>query len=544
MTIKEISYKISSIALKEKRPVSKLQEIRYKYLKKRPNTWSLFSEKSVKPLENYAFHAGGRTEFQFNIGQDWIKKSEVFRYGLAFSLKEDQTLPDSKSEFRPKIERFNNFIKDNPNFFDGYSLWYYTNGTFGKYYNKVKPIDNVLFQAENFIFIGKFINKDIEEINGEDISTILDSFDYLIDAYEEVEFGKTIIEKRIARLTWNSNGWVKPSGPEGKSTNKGTHEGKFGYGHEEWLLDTSKLVDGYHYGFLEPIRKQQQAYVNNSYDVWLYTIDNISKKRFWIGEINKVEVIDNIEAEKIKEIYIQNNWHDEMESQILDCGANADGFSDWHGVDLFNVRFLPTEIKFNSEYIELPKENKIYEQSRYSFAKYNEDLTPPKIAKGFAFTPDEDNEDEEDEDDTKIISSTYDREPKAIEVKYVHKAISDGLKTKLKIQFGSKNVSTELGAGYGSNRIDIVVKNVNEYIFYEIKAYNSSKTSIREAIGQLLEYSYWINKENANKLIIVSQILGDLDDSKIYIKHIRDKFGLPIYFQTFDLTTKELSEEY
>jgi hypothetical protein len=542
MTIKEIAYKISSIALAEKRSVSKLQEIRYKYLKKRPNTWSLFSEKSVKSKENYAFHAGGRKEFQFNIAQDWIKNTDVFRYGLAFSLNEDRTLHDPKAEFRPKIERFNNFILSNPNYFDGYSMWYYVNGKFGEYFNKVIPIDKVIFQSENFIFIGKFINKEIEEINLKDINTILACFDYLIDIYEEVEFGKTKIEKRIARLTWNNNGWVKPSGPNGKSKNKDTHEGKFGYGHEEWLFDTSKLIDGYHYGFLEPIRKQQQAYINNIYDIWLYTIDSISKKRFWIGEISNVEVIDNALAESIKEIYIQNNWHNEMESQIIDCGANADGFSDWNGVDLFNVRFLPSEINY-SDYYELPKENRIYEQSRYSFANYNEDLTPPKIDKEFLFIADPAKEQNND-DKPKIGSSTYNREPKAIEVTYVHKAICDGIKAKFISQYGYKNVSTENYTGYGNNRIDLVVKNGNEYVFYEIKAFNSSRTSIREALGQLLEYSYWVNKDNANKLIVISQNLGDLDDSKIYIKHIRDKFGLPIYFQTFDLTSKELSEEY
>jgi len=543
MTIKEIAYKISSIALTEKRPVSKLQEIRYKYLKKRPNTWSLFSEKSVKSKENYAFHAGGRKEFQFNIAQDWIKNTDVFRYGLAFSLNEDRTLHDSKAEFRPKIDRFNNFILSNPNYFEGYSMWYYLNGKFGEYFNKVIPIDKVIFQSENFIFIGKFINKEIEEINLEDIDTILACFDYLIDIYEEVEFGKTKIEKRIARLTWNSNGWVKPSGPNGKSKNTDTHEGKFGYGHEEWLFDSSKLIDGYHYGFLEPIRKQQQAYINNIYDVWLYTIDNISKKRFWIGEINKVEVIDNILAESIKQIYIQNDWHSEMELQIIDCGANANGFSDWNGVDLFNVRFLPSEIKYN-DYYELPKENKIYEQSRYTFANYTEDLTPPKINKDFLFIADHADKTENNDDKPKIGSSIYSREPKAIEVTYVHKAICDGIKAKFISLYGYKNVSTENYTGYGNNRIDLVVKNGNEYVFYEIKAFNSSRTSIREALGQLLEYSYWVNKDNANKLIVVSQNLGDLDDSKIYIKHIRNKFGLPIYFQTFDLTTKELSEEY
>ncbi|MFC4739991.1 hypothetical protein ACFO3U_08290 [Flavobacterium ponti] len=543
MNIKEIANKINSTAFSEKRSISKLQEIRSKHLKSRPNTWNLFSEKSVKERENYAFHAGGRNEFQFNIGNDYVKNKDVFRYGLAFSLEKGPGMYYPLEVFEPKIKKFNDFVKSKTTFFDGYFMWIYSSNGKVTFFEQVIPINKNFIKEGNFIFIGKYIEKTITAIDNDDINELLNSFDYLIEVYKKVEFGNNEVEKRIARLTWNENGWVKPSGPEGKSKNKDTHEGQFGYGHEEWLLDISKLVDGYHYGFLEPIRKQQQAYINNIYDVWLYTIDNISKKRYWVGEINKIEVIDNAEAERIKEIYVQNKWHQEMESQIIDCDANADGFSDWNGVDLFNVRFLPTDLKFNSDYFELPKENKIYEQSRYSFANYNEGLTPIKAEKGFIFNSDIENK-EGNNDTSKIGTATYAREPKAIEVTYVHKAICDGIKVKFVEQFGYENVSTENHAGYGNNRIDMVVKNNNEYVFYEIKAYNSSRASIREALGQLLEYSYWINKDNANKLVIVSQKLGDLDDSKIYIKHLREKFQLPIYFQTFDLTTKELSEEY
>lgn len=541
MTIKEIAYKISNDALTNKRPISKLQEIRYKHLKSRPNTWSIFSVKSIKVNENYAFHSGGRKEFQFNIAHDWIENNDVFRYGLAFSLNEDRTLHDSKAEFRPKIERFNNFILKYPNYFDGYSMWYYTKGEFGEYFNSVSSIDKVMFQAENFIFIGKFIPKTIDEINSQDINNILDCFDYLIDAYEEIEFGSTKIEKRIARLTWNDNGWVKPSGLEGKSEDKKTHEGKYGYGHEEWLFDTSKLIDGYHYGFLEPIRKEQQAYQNKSYDVWVYTINKLTKKRYWIGEIEGVEVLENDEAERIKAFYIQKGWHQEMESQIKQSGANANGFSDWKGVDLFNIKYLPINLKLNDSYFELPKEHNVYKQQRYSFARYDEELDLSNTDKGFIFNTETE---EKNSDCNSIGSTTYTREPKAIEVTYLHKAISDGLKTKLKVQFGNKNVKTEVNAGYGNNKIDLVVKHQDEFVFYEIKSYNSSRTSIREALGQLLEYCSWTNSKNASKLVVVSQLLGDIEDAKIYVKHIRNTFGIPIYFQTFDLTSKELSEEY
>ncbi len=55
---------------------------------------------------------------------------------------------------------------------------------------------------------------------------------------------------KIARICWNSEGWQRPSGLDGKSSNPEAYEAQNGYGHEEWLLDTSKLIDGYHYAYV------------------------------------------------------------------------------------------------------------------------------------------------------------------------------------------------------------------------------------------------------------------------------------------------------
>lgn len=66
----------------------------------------------------------------------------------------------------------------------------------------------------------------------------------------ELIFGESKNERRVSRVTFNTEGWMFPSGRNGKSTNAELHEGIYGYGHEEWLFDISKLIDGYHYGFI------------------------------------------------------------------------------------------------------------------------------------------------------------------------------------------------------------------------------------------------------------------------------------------------------
>ena len=193
---------------------------------------------------------------------------------------------------------------------------------------------------------------------------------------------KKAIEKRISRLAFNSNGWIMPSGRYGKSNNKASHEAQYGYGHEEWLFDISKLIDGYHYGFLEPIRKQQDAYKNRTFDVWLYTIDGASKKRYWVGEIKDIEVLDYNEAESVKKIYKNKGWLKTMENQILDCGANSEGFSGWKGVDLFNIKFKPKDILVNDPYYEIPVNHPIIGMTRYNFTHFKEEFDLSNSFKG------------------------------------------------------------------------------------------------------------------------------------------------------------------
>lgn len=64
--------------------------------------------------------------------------------------------------------------------------------------------------------------------------------------------------RRNARICWNEFSWQYPSGEAGKSSFRGAYERMYGYGNEEWLFDFSKLIDGCHYGFLEPVRQSKE----------------------------------------------------------------------------------------------------------------------------------------------------------------------------------------------------------------------------------------------------------------------------------------------
>ena len=106
-------------------------------------------------------------------------------------------------------------------------------------------------------------------------------------------------------------------------------------------------------------------------------------------------------------------------------------------------------------------------------------------------------------------------------------------------KYGRRKVGTEQATGHGA-QIDLVVCDLDDqYVFYEIKASHPVLLSIREALGQLMEYAYYPRADNAKKLIVVSPNPID-HKAKAYLQHIRARFNLPVFYQRYDLGKKAL----
>ena len=111
--------------------------------------------------------------------------------------------------------------------------------------------------------------------------------------------------------------------------------------------------------------------------------------------------------------------------------------------------------------------------------------------------------------------------------------LQESLYRRLVRKFGAANVGTELETGAGTN-IDLVVRRPNGYRFYEIKTAQSPRACIREALGQLLEYSLWPGAQEARRLIIVGESALDLDGTK-YLRRLNKKVSIPIFYEQIQL---------
>jgi hypothetical protein len=122
----------------------------------------------------------------------------------------------------------------------------------------------------------------------------------------------------------------------------------------------------------------------------------------------------------------------------------------------------------------------------------------------------------------------------------IHNKIQNEVFKILEKEFPKNEIGTEVKTNVGS--IDIVRKNHMAFIFYEIKTSQSIKTNIRQGLAQLLEYAYWNDIKTIIELIIIGPCPSN-EQSKKYLKRLRDEFQIPIYYRYFDLESLNLLDK-
>lgn len=129
-----------------------------------------------------------------------------------------------------------------------------------------------------------------------------------------------------------------------------------------------------------------------------------------------------------------------------------------------------------------------------------------------------------------VVRKGSGKNPKA---RLLHNALQNALYGYLSGKFGAGDIGTEVPTGASDTSIDIVRRDGKAFVFYEIKTAVSLKKAIREALPQLLEYSYWPSEARAAELVIVTPN-DATKEAGAYLKFLRDQFKIPIYHETID----------
>lgn len=329
--------------------------------------------------------------------------------------------------------------------------------------------------------------------------------------------------EKIARLCWNLNDWKRPSGSEGKSKSVDTYEKQVGFGHEEWLLDDSKILpDGYHYGFLEPMHVKSNKHAGMTYDIHLFAISP-HKQKVYIGCLKNAVGVSSEESIKVYKIYKANGWINEMKQDIKYVGGTV---KDLLPEIMFNV-------KFRFEDAEIYYSNQPIIKSGIRACRYN------LMDKVDDFEFERDEEGNIDTLDTSLITRTTSAGEVIIDP--LHKRIQNAIVELLKKQYVRLYVEQRTD-GPIKQKVDIkgLHKATNEWHYFEVKTY-SAKRSIREALGQILEYAHYPSAKRAKKLFIVSPGKPDEKD-KSYMEFLRKTYKLPIWFRWYAIAENKLYE--
>lgn len=522
--IDKIAERLNKLAVEDAYDIAKLHEYRGVQTKK------IFTKRTINVDEKWAFHDGGRKELQFNIGVETLSNGkEVFRFGVAISLEASRSLPDPLSELGYIRSRFNAYAMKNREVLASFKMWCSQDKNHPQKAGQI-PFD--WFQNGNFIFIGRYFSKPMENLKDADLHKVLETFDELLPVYVDVQFPEDVpVEDKISKVCWNYNGWRKPSGMAGKSKDPESHERMHGYGHEEWLFDFDKLVDGYHYAFLQPIGKYRDKYAGHLYNLSLYSVNTAERNQFyWVANIENAEVIDEEEEKRLIAEYESRGWLDEMYDDLIKVGADVKSFKSWvKRGSLFNVRFRPQDVHpFGPSPVPF-RENEKISHTRYTLLNRG-DMKPPE-------NEDISKSDLDLSNGQRKNTDTVIRKPQlqsAIECSQLHAEIQNALVDYLRSQNpDAKYVGMEVRKSGCNTSIDVAMETKSKVTFFEVKTYASAKYCIREALGQLLEYSYYPVDQLADELVIVSQAPLEKSD-RAYLENIRKRFSIPVAYWQYE----------
>lgn len=328
----------------------------------------------------------------------------------------------------------------------------------------------------------------------------------------------------LARICWNDNGWLFPAGVLRHAEQSVTWAGKNGFGHEEWLFNYTWIIDGYRHTFLQQLTKRAvvERLSQKDFDLVLFTIDETGR-RWRVASLQDCRIVDHDEAKRIVQIYKKKGWAEEMLQHVKDVSGDTHELRKCMRSDptfVFNVSFKPGCATLYDPLEELAIEKR--------WARYGVLYSLESDGHGRTYSKPGKPTRKARKADAKTSRHTR-RSIDATIVDPIHAKLQNKLVEDLKRDRRVKNVACEL------DYVDIRFQIGDRVVFIEIKSNPIAKRAIREAIGQLLEYSFYERSgteyENLTMVIVAPGKASSADER--FLKRLRS-IGLPVFYRRFN----------
>lgn len=328
--------------------------------------------------------------------------------------------------------------------------------------------------------------------------------------------------EKITRICWNTENWERPSGLTGKSKDKDSYEQTHHFGHEEWLFDKRMILkEGYLYGYLQALL-HPECHKGKVYDIHLFAINSDTQDRLYVGCLRNAEVLTDEEGDWASTECKKLGLVQEMDRDLKRIGVKK------------SLKSVHPNVRFKLDQVELEYPNyKLIDPDSLIGHRYQL-MNDVSERLRFLDTPKEEPEPTQSTEDIvcSISTPTYVKRQR-------HKEIQLALKEQLSLN-GYTNIELEADAGI-RRQIDLKAyhKTSKSLHYFEIKVYDA-RLSIREALGQILEYAHYLSSRcKASKLFIVGPESPTRQDL-VYLNRLRAKYNLPIEFVHYSIKDERL----
>ena len=145
----------------------RLQDIRQRLKGRQRRSKTIFKPATIH--DNYAFHYGGRTELQFNIGFESEENDvRALRHGVAISLKRGLSINAIDESILNRVDRLNEYLELHSDRFPDFRMY---NSRYNRNdrsdFHALRPILPEVVDLDALIFIGK--RQSADRVNVESI---------------------------------------------------------------------------------------------------------------------------------------------------------------------------------------------------------------------------------------------------------------------------------------------------------------------------------------------------------------------------------------
>lgn len=323
------------------------------------------------------------------------------------------------------------------------------------------------------------------------------------------------MEMKLCRICWNTAGWRRPTGEAAGLETGNSYVAEHGYGHEEWLFNYEWMIDGYRYGFVQPIGKFHSKYAGETTSLCLYTVTP-DKDRLVVGVIREVYIPTLHETKSVFREFKKRGWIKQMEK---DCEVLNVGPFDAAGLNeggLINIRFKPEDVELFDPMLVADPAHTISRNSRYH--PFNWDGVLPSVNDERKDTPGS-RKKRSEESRRRAAQESGEYDP-------THVRLQNRVYDLLVDHYGVGVVFYEKGY------VDLSIESANCTVLIEIKTASTAKRCMREAIGQLLEYAHYPNtKKNCDFVIMGDAPMTGKDES--YLEFLRRQYNLPLHYSQY-----------